>query len=104
MPARQFEHRGDLPLRLPLAHQRGVAARAQGERERIEQDRFAGAGLAGQHGKALGEIEIELVDQDDVPDGKARQHADRLPVPVWRVGRSIPEQNGNGKWQAELCG
>ena len=68
MPARQFEHRGDLALRLSLAHQRGVAARAQGEREGVEQDRLAGAGFAGQHGKAPGKIEVKLVDQDDVPD------------------------------------
>ena len=80
VPARQFEHRSHLPLRLALAHQRRVAARAQGEREGVEQDRFAGAGLAGQHSQTFCEIQIELVDQDDVPDGKARQHAEWLPV------------------------
>ncbi len=66
--ARQFEHGGDLALLLALADQRGVAARAQSQRKGVEQDGLAGAGLAGQHAKTLGEIEIELVDQDDVPN------------------------------------
>ena len=76
MARRHVEHRGDLPLLGALAHQRRIAARAEREREGIEQDRLAGAGLAGQHGKALGEIEIELVDQDDVADGQTDEHDD----------------------------
>ena len=51
-----------------LAHQRRLAARAERQRERIEQDRFAGAGLAGQRGEAGAEIDIQPVDQDDVAD------------------------------------
>jgi hypothetical protein len=66
--AGEFEHRGDLALLLALADQRGVAPRAQSQRKGIKQDRFAGAGFAGQHGQAFGKIQIELVDQDDVPN------------------------------------
>jgi hypothetical protein len=49
---RQFKHRGDLALLGALAHQGGVTAGAQRQREGVEQDRLAGPGLAGQHGKA----------------------------------------------------
>ncbi len=75
MLRRQFEHRGDLALLGALAHQRGVAAGAQRQRKGIEQDRLAGAGLAGQHGKARHEIDVEPVDQNDVADRKPGQHA-----------------------------
>ena len=51
-----------------LAHQRRVAARAERQREGVEQDRFAGAGLAGQRGKAGAEIDIQPIDQNDVAD------------------------------------
>ena len=59
-----------------LAHQRGIATRAERQRKSIEQDRFAGAGLAGERGKAGAEIDIQPIDQDDVADGEARQHGD----------------------------
>ena len=75
MLGRQFEHRGDLALLGALAHQGGVAARAQRQREGVEQDRLAGAGLAGQHGKARREIDVEPVDQNDVSDRESGQHA-----------------------------
>ena len=68
------EDGGHLPLLGALAHQRRIAARAERKREGIEQDRFAGAGLAGQHGKAGAEIDVQPIDQDDVADGKAGQH------------------------------
>ena len=59
-----------------LAHQRRVAAGAERQRKGVEQDRFAGAGLAGKRGKAGAEIDIQPIDQDDVANGKARQHGD----------------------------
>ncbi len=52
----------------------GIAAGAEREREGIEEDRFAGAGLAGECGKAGPEIDVQAIDQDDVADGKAGQH------------------------------
>jgi hypothetical protein len=45
------------------------------QREGIEQDGFARAGLAGQHREATGEFDIESFDQDDVTDRQTRQHA-----------------------------
>ena len=64
------------PLRRAVAHQRSVAARAERQRQRIEQDRFAGAGFAGQHRKAGGEIDVQPFDQDDIADRQVREHAE----------------------------
>ena len=64
----EIESRGHLALAGALPHQRGIAAAADGEGEGIEQDRLAGAGLAGEHAKARAEFEIEPVDQNDVAD------------------------------------
>ncbi len=74
MVARDIEHSGHLALLDALPHQRLVAAAAQSQRESIEQDRLAGAGLAGEHGKAVGKIDVEPVDQDDVADRKSGEH------------------------------
>ena len=63
-----------LALPLALAHQGLVAAGAQSQGEGVEQDRLAGAGLAGEHGKPRGEIDVEPVDQDDVADRKSGKH------------------------------
>ena len=71
----------DLALLDALAHQRLVAARAQRQRKGVEQDRLAGAGLAGEHGKPVGEIDVEPVDQDDVADGKSGEHGGSIQSP-----------------------
>ena len=55
----------------PAAHQAGVGARAERQAERVEQDRLARAGLAGEHAKARLELELEPVDQHDVADRRA---------------------------------
>ena len=74
MAGGQLEGGGHLPLLGAVAHQRGVAARAERQREGVEQDRFAGAGLAGQHRQPGGEVDVEPVDQDDVADREPGQH------------------------------
>ena len=73
------ERRDHLPMLGALAHQRRVAAAAERERERVEHDRLARAGLPGQHREPRGEIEIELLDEDDVANRKMGQHG-RLQV------------------------
>ncbi len=50
MTGLRLEDRRHLAAFSAGAHQRSVAPRTEGERERVEQDRLAGAGLAGQHG------------------------------------------------------
>ena len=72
--ARQVEGGGHLPFLGTVAHQRNVAAGAERQRKGIEQDGFAGAGLAGQHGQAGRDIEIEPIDQNDVADREAGEH------------------------------
>ena len=94
MRARDLKHGGDLALLGPLPHQRLVATRAQRQREGIEQDRLARAGFAGEHGKALGKIDVEPVDQDDVADGKSRKHvASPWAVIIRESGRSGNHRN-----------
>ena len=68
MAAGQIECRGHLALAGAAPHQRGIASAAYGQRESVEQNRFARAGLAGEHGQTLAEFEIEPVDQDNVAD------------------------------------
>ena len=60
------------------AHQAGVGARAGGQTQRIEDDRLAGAGLAGERGQARPERQVEALDQDDIADAEANQHGRRM--------------------------
>ena len=53
----------------------GVGPRAERQAERVEQDRLAGAGLAGEHAEARLELELEPLDQHDIVDGELPQHA-----------------------------
>jgi hypothetical protein len=64
-------------LRLAVAHEAAVAAGAEGEREGVEKDRFAGAGFAGENREPLVEVELDPVDQDDVADRELREHPGR---------------------------
>ncbi len=74
----EIEGGGDGGLRGAAAHRVGVRARAQGQAQRIDQDRLAGAGLAGQRAQAAARIaregKVELLDQDEVTDRKRDKH------------------------------
>ena len=80
MISRHIEHGGHLPLLQPLAHQSLIAPPTQGQRKSVEQDRLAGTGFPGEHGKTIGKIDIEPVDQHDVADGKSGEHVFRALV------------------------
>ena len=67
----------DLPLPLVVADEAAVAAAAEGQREGVEEDGLAGPGLAGQDAEAVGEVQLQPVDQDDVADRKLDQHPGR---------------------------
>ena len=69
-----IEDRGHIALGAVVAHQRGVAAPAQRQRQGIEQDGLAGAGLAGKRRQPGGEVRAETVDDDDVAYGKGDEH------------------------------
>ncbi len=74
MVARHVEGGRHLALLGSLADEAGIAAPAERERKGIEQDRFTGAGFAGEHGQARRKVDVEAVDQDDVSDRKPGQH------------------------------
>ena len=91
-PARRMvfgdiEGRDHLALLRPFAHQRRLAARAERERESVEQDRFAGAGLTGQRGKPGAEIDVQAIDQNDVADGKSSEHGNDDSAAGWCFAR-----------------
>ncbi len=65
-----------------------LEAVAQEQRERVEQYRLAGAGLAGEHRKAAGKLEVERLDDDEIADGKEPQHA-RSATAAARSGVSL---------------
>ena len=75
MTARQFDLGRNRRTVLARADQPDVGPRTQRQAECVEQDRLAGAGLAGEHAEARLELELEPFDQDDVVDGKLPQHA-----------------------------
>ena len=56
------------------AHQPALAARAQRESQRIQENRLAGAGFAGEHVQAGPQFEHHLIDEDDVLDDERRKH------------------------------
>jgi hypothetical protein len=57
-----------------FAHQGRVATRTERQRKRVEQNRLAGASLAGQRGKACAEVDVQAIDQNDIANGKAGEH------------------------------
>ena len=57
------------------AHHGGIAALAQGQRQSVDEDGFAGAGLAGKHGEAGLEFEFKRIDDDEIADAERPQHA-----------------------------
>ena len=65
----------DLRLVGAAADQRGIGAQADHEAERVDQDRLAGAGLAGQHAEALGPVKAQFVDDREIADVKMSQHS-----------------------------
>ena len=71
---RQFERRRHLALRLAVAHEAPVAARAKRQRQRIEKNGFPRAGLAGEDGQPRRKLKVQLIDQHHVANGEARKH------------------------------
>jgi hypothetical protein len=70
----ELQDRDDLAALAAIAHERGIPASAQREPKSIQQDRLAGARLAGQRGQTRIEAKIELIDQHNVADGQRAQH------------------------------
>src|SRR3569623_242956 len=106
-PRLQVRQRGDVETRAhvgalaAVAHHATVGAVAEREAERVDQYRFAGAGLAGECGHAAAKIEFELGDDGEVADVQVRLHG----VSVWRVGATprIHPWSPSAAWHAG-CG
>ena len=71
---RHVESRDHLPLLRAMTHQRGVATRTERQRQRIEQDRLAGARFTGQNGKPVAKLDVQPLDQDDISDREVCEH------------------------------
>ena len=64
----------DFGTRRAAAHHAALGAVAQRQRQRVDQDRLARTGLAGEHGEPRREIEFDRFDQQVIADGQMRQH------------------------------
>ncbi len=83
-----FAHRGnggDVEIGAHLgagragAYNARIGAAAEGQRKRIDENRLAGARLAGERAEARRQLEIEPIDDDVVANGQGPQHALALP-------------------------
>ena len=85
MNAGHVENGRHLPLRRSMTDKRGVAARAERERQRIEQNGFSGSRLTGQHRQAGGEINVQALDQNNIADRQSGEHGAgrQPPVTAW---------------------
>jgi hypothetical protein len=77
---REIENRRHLPLHRARAHERAIAAPAQCQRQRIEQDGLARAGFARENGKALPETKVQPLDQNDIADREPGEHGVLFPA------------------------
>ena len=67
----------DLAFLGALPHDARVAALAEHHRQRVDQDRFAGAGFAGEHREAGRELEIHPVDDHEIANVQRAQHGSK---------------------------
>ena len=79
---RQVELGLDVGLVAVRPDERGVAARAEQEPDRLREDRLAGAGLAGDRVQPGRELELGLADEDEVLDAEPAKHAWMLRPPA----------------------
>ena len=90
MARRHVEDSRHLALLGTVPDESAVAAPAEGQRQGIEKNGFAGAGLSREDGQAARQGEIQLFDQDDVTDREVYEHlsrhARRTVSPVARPG------------------
>ncbi len=70
----QGEFGRDHRLRRAAPHQPALGPHAESEAKRVEQDRLAGAGLAGEDAQPGAEGELQPFDQHEIPYRQAEQH------------------------------
>ena len=66
MAARQLQHRHHLPALGAGTDQRGIAAAAEGQRQSVEENRLAGAGLAGEDVEALAKFDADVGEDGEI--------------------------------------
>ncbi len=76
----KFERSSNARLVRASAHQSAIGAIAQHEPQRIQQDGFTRASLTRKYAQPTCKIQVERLDQHDVPDGKMGQHNGRPPL------------------------
>ena len=64
----------DVGLGRTFAHHAGVAAPAQGQGQRIDEDGLAGARLTRQHAEAGGKFQFNGIDNDKIANGQCMEH------------------------------
>ena len=72
-----------------LANDACVAAAAERQLQRVDEDRLAGAGLAGQYRKAAIEVDFEFSNDDEVAQRQPPQHPSALPAFQCSLRRSV---------------
>ena len=70
----QVEFCGNLGSLSHVADQTRIGAIAKRKRQRIDQNRLAGTGLAGERTKPGRELKLEAIDQNEVSDCQPSQH------------------------------
>jgi len=74
------EFGADLAALLAFAHPDRLAARAQHELQRVDQDGFAGAGFPRQRGEAGGQVQLQRGHDDEVAQAQvAQRHGSQTP-------------------------
>ena len=73
--AGQRERCADFGSLRAVPHRAAVRATADGQQQRVDQDRLAGAGFAREHGEAAAELEFDRLDDGEVADLQVRQHS-----------------------------
>ncbi len=87
--SRDVEGRGDLGALGAVAHDFAAGATAGGEQQRIDDDGFARAGFAGEHGQTGAELELELIDDREVANLQIGQQASALAQPLSGAGCTV---------------
>ena len=87
MVARRGEDGGGLSLAGAAPDQSRIGPRAGGQAQSVQNDRFAGPGLAGQGGQPSADREVEGLDQYDVANGEPDQHDPIIAKNLLRLNR-----------------
>gem|GEM_PF-6297270 len=58
----------------PATHQTGIAACAQRQTQRIQNNRLTRAGFTGQNRQPLLDLKVQSIDENHITDGKTGQH------------------------------